>query len=250
MHISSGTRVTIKDSEFSGNEGVFGGAISLLGSASLTVFDSSFTENTASISGGAIFSRASAEASGVTPRLLVRRCTFNRNADLGGATSPSGLRLANGAPLESFAVLRFPIPQSSAGGIYASNFDRVTITDSSFQNNSALTAGGAVFIDNNLRVVIKDNAFIGNSAIGTTFGTSVPELAQGGALYVAFSDERCEVEIRDCSFLRNSASYGGGIHLIGTLTTQASISDCEFYENTAALGGGGLLIRNIVQVSC
>eukprot|EP00210_Caulerpa_lentillifera_P006050 g5782.t1 len=249
MHISSGTRVTINSCEFARNLGVAGGAIALFGSSSLSVFDTIFTDNNATLAGGAIFGRALAEQTNVKPRFLVRNCAFNGNADLGGSSNPSGLRLPNGAPLESFMVLRFPIPQSSAGGIYASNFDRVTITNSSFQNNSAVTAGGAISIADNRRVVIKQNTLIGNAAKGTTYGSGGIELAQGGALYVAFSDERSQVEISNCNFLRNSASYGGGIHLIGTLTTQASISDCQFYENTALLGGGGLLVRNIVQAT-
>eukprot|EP00210_Caulerpa_lentillifera_P007343 g7019.t1 len=248
LQINSGTKVTVRNCEFIKNYGVVGGAISLLGSASLRVFDSLFSENTATLSGAGIYGGAAPDVPRLSSKLQVTRCTFIRNEDETGFTDSTGLTLAEGIPLEANAILSFPVPQSSAGAIFARNFKSVVIKNCSFQNNTAATAGGAVFIADNNKVSISKSTFSGNVATEATRAGSRPALAQGGALYIAFVEDRSQVEIQDCTFHKNSASYGSGIHLVGTLTTKASISSCEFRQNVASLGGGGLLIRNIVQV--
>lgn len=248
MQITDGIVATVSSCEFKQNFGVVGGAIRVHGSASLRVFDSAFIENTAQLAGAGIYGGAASRLSTISSSLHVTRCNFTGNEGLSGHSDPSALSLPNGAALEVNAVLRISSPQPAVGGIYAAGFDRVMISECYFQNNTAATAGGALFIADNQKVAIRANMFLDNSATGTSDGIIRPDLAQGGALYVAFSSDKSEIEIEDCIFRRNYAAFGGALHLVGTLTTRASITNCTIDENIASLGGGGLIVRNIIQV--
>lgn len=248
MQITDGVVATVRNCQFKQNFGIVGGAIRVLGSASLRVFDTAFIKNTAQLAGAGIYGRAPPRFPSTHSSLHVTRCNFTGNEGLTGHSDPTALSLPNGAALEVNAVLRIPNPQPAVGGIYAAGFDSVVIAECWFQNNTAATAGGAVFIADNERTTIRANMFLDNSATGTSGRINRPDLAQGGALYVAFSSDESAIVIEDCIFRRNYASYGGAIHLVGTLTTPALIRNCSIDENIALLGGGGLIVRNIIQV--
>jgi hypothetical protein len=107
------------------------------------------------------------------------------------------------------------------GGIYSVGV-WVSVSDSSFSDNSGASAGGAIFNSNSGALAVGNSTFAGNSASAYGGGGIVN---YGGALTASNS-----------TFVGNSAhTYGGGIHNDwGTL----SLSNCTFSGNSAGQGGG------------
>ena len=104
----------------------------------------------------------------------------------------------------------------------------VSITNSTFQNNSATYGGGGVLLYLSTGdVSITDCSFQNNS---------VPD-GDGGSvlLYLSTSD----VDITNTTFQSNSAYSGGGVWFYLS-SGDVSISNCIFQNNSATLTGGGV----------
>ena len=168
--------LTISDSSFSDNSAEWGGAI--LNDGELSISDSNFSDNSAKWGGGAIYNWKDGE-------LSISDSSFNHNStDAGGAINNDG---------------------------------ELSVTNSAFQNNSALR-GGAIFngADGELSISdISDSSFSYNSA-----GFA------GGAIVNATDGE---LSISDSSFNHNSADAGGAITNLGEL----SIVNSTFSHNSA-----------------
>jgi hypothetical protein len=100
------------------------------------------------------------------------------------------------------------------------------LTDTTVQDNVAVTGGGGLWADDGAAlwltgVTVADNAATGNST--------------GGGLHLSAS----WLEAEDCSITGNSALDGGGGYFL--TGSQASLSDCTVADNTASRDGGGLL---------
>eukprot|EP00210_Caulerpa_lentillifera_P007342 g7018.t1 len=247
LHISQLTSALVEHCEFERNEADLGGAIRIY-SGSLEVRNTSFTENIASISGGAISGSLDSFTEESATTLLIKDSTFLRNEDLQGGEDSLGLVLQNGAPLETSEFLSFPSPQSSGGAVYVQGFNEVKIEGCLFDGNIANPAAGAIFISDNDEVKLSNNTFSNNIAFSHPKHQRDHDLEQGGAIYVAFTKTRSKIEIEKCIFENNTASYGGGLLMVMPLVTTAEIKECHFINNTAHLGGGGFVLRNTIQV--
>ena len=106
--------------------------------------------------------------------------------------------------------------------------DNVSITNCTFQNKSATDGdGGAVrLVGSTGNVSITNCTFQNNSA---TYGN-------GGAVRLVGSTGN--VSITNCTFQNNSATYGGAVWLDGS-TGNASFTNCTFQNNSATYGDGG-----------
>ena len=112
----------------------------------------------------------------------------------------------------------------------------LTIQNSTIQNISSSKLGGAVYIQSQRNAYLQSpnrskTFFVDLRVINSSFSYSASRLS-GGAIYLLA--ENLLATVRDCSFLRNSATYYGGAMVI--LTSDAatiSFYDDYFLENSA-----------------
>src|SRR5438045_4599405 len=184
--------LTIDKCAFNSNQGDYGGAIFNDGyqdpsfpahTATLTVTNSTFSNNFGSQHGGAIWN----ESGGIV--MNVSNCAFNQNSSNGQA-----------------GAIQFDGSSGTATG---------SIVRCTFNQNSARSYGGAVNVDGfsgNAPLTITNCTFDQNSA-------SHPTLAKGwgGGLAIDGSSGSAVVTVSNCTFNGNSAKQlGGGIYLSET----------------------------------
>lgn len=131
---------------------------------------------------------------------------------------------------------------ASVGGAIFNSDGRMTVSSSTFDDNSANDLGGAIVSDGTMTV--SGCTFSGNSA-----GTDGSGIANLGTLDVAastFSDNLGghgggihngavgTATITDSSFSRNDVNSGGGIYNEGTL----AVTNSTFSDNEVSFGGG------------
>jgi CSLREA domain-containing protein len=108
---------------------------------------------------------------------------------------------------------------ASGGGAYVNSGSTLTVKNSTFSYNHAVTYGGG--IDNYGVVILTNSTFTGNSAVDS-----------GGGLISSGT-----VTISNSTFTSNTSGYGGGLRTLGGTTT---ISQSSFISNTASSFGGGI----------
>lgn len=218
-HALSLSGMTLTMSNFSGIDNPNSGAQS-----SLTVTNVAFVSNVNDFGGGGI-------SNGAT--LTVTGCTFtNNNTTTGGGSGSSG----GGAILSSTNNVNIPVIISNSaftgnmanstfagsGGAIRNRSGSMTITNSTFTNNTAIN-GGAVSSDENISIT--GSTFTGNSV---NFAGS-----QGGAI-----SGSGQLTINSSVITGNSAfRYGGGIMSNGNLT----INNSTISNNNSNEQGGGIV---------
>jgi hypothetical protein len=218
--------VVVERTTFSKNTATANGGAIFNGSGQVTVADSTFTENAAT-DGGAIYS--SADKGGL---VAVRDSTFvlNRAAGRGGAIVGSG----SGA----LEVLDSTFSKNSAdhwgGAVLNQNQSSATIQNSSFSENSGLNGGGFANEGSGL-VTVESSRFTKNTA----FVSALVASGEGGGMH---SNSGGEVVVSGGAFTENTALSGGGLSNEGGGTV--SITGTRFANNSAAEQGGGLLIQS------
>jgi len=204
--------ITVRNGNGSGGDG---GAIDNRGS--LTVDNSKFLYNTTvpTYSGGAIVSYG--------PLTIQNNSEFGYNeGGGGGAVYPRW-----GAAVTNISDSSFHHNQAKSssagwgGALLAWDGPKVTVQNSSFDQNWASKGGGGLYILANSSLAMKDSSLTTNQSNGN-----------GGALYIQGS-----ANITDTLIANNFAvDYGGGLHNDGTTTfVHSTISN-----NTGFYAGGGL----------
>ena len=137
----------------------------------------------------------------------------------------------------------------SGGGVYAAlnpyGYDKVNVTPSehdSYQHNNSYEFTGCNFLGNRALWLNADRA--------DEINTPERPFSRGGGLAVYFLGKAsgCLVKIKSCVFARNKASWGGGLQVEMSGTTQKNTLEVEatnFSENCALLAGGGVRIGNL-----
>ncbi|MEJ2600662.1 MAG: choice-of-anchor Q domain-containing protein [Anaerolineales bacterium] len=206
---NSGT-LTIVNSSFSNNSATDHGG-GMVNKGTLTITDSRFMANSAANYGGGISNWGA---------MTVTNSTFSTNsAGWGGAIynhEKSILTITNSTITHNDA--------SYGGGIYNHVNGTLSIGNSTFFANRAANYGGGI---SNYQgsVTIKDNStFSGNSA---NYGGAIDN-SEGGTLRIVNS------YLGGDDADQNSADWGGGIHNGGSL----KIMKGTFHENSATHGGG------------
>lgn len=185
-----------------------GGAIFNRGT--LTVSNSTFSDNQASIFGGGLYNYTSSTVT------KIEDCTFYYNSSLYG-----GGGIYNQGTLTLFHNNIFTENSSFIGGGIYNEGTLTTFTNSTIYENWAINGGGGIYNSATL-TKIADSTFSGNVA-GDLFGGGIYNYSKIGM-------------ITDSSFSSNSAGdSGGGIYTRGTLTT---IENSTFSGNYAEFGGG------------
>lgn len=155
-----------------------------------------------------------------------------------GSISLVRMRLANG-----------DAGSSDGGAIFSTG--GVTISDSTFLDNTA-AVGGAVFLGGRVGdISISNSDFIGNSSKGTN---TVP--GDGGALAVTAADQHA-IQIEGSLFTKNHAANAGGAVLVSG-TSPSIIVNSTFVENSSTSGAaafdststfGTFTMRNLTIVN-
>jgi predicted outer membrane repeat protein len=152
------SNLTINNCTFSGNAALVGGAIADAG-GKLTVNNCSFSGNTANANGntpgmgGAIAAYAVNASTGkgfyvADPMLCINTSTFSGNtASVGGAIDVTGLVIIGKYPQLAISGCSFSGNSATNGGAVSVDNGSafVTISNSSFVNNTATQQGGAIF---------------------------------------------------------------------------------------------------------
>jgi predicted outer membrane repeat protein len=196
---NSGT-LTVKDSSVSNNaaNGAGGG---IFNRGTLTVKDSSISNNSAGQAGGGIYNACCA--------VTVANSTMSNNtAGGGGAIYNGGFTSSATLSVTRSTLSLNSAAQGEGGGIQ--NEAIATVRNSTFSGNSALYGGG---IGNDLNMTTTNTTLSGNSA------------TYGGAIY-----DFGTLTVRKGTFSGNSATHGGAIDIAvnGTVT----IDHSAFSNNT------------------
>ncbi|GMH39837.1 hypothetical protein BSKO_07741 [Bryopsis sp. KO-2023] len=255
LGVATGALVTVTKSLFEGNAAKQGGGILMQVGASVTVTDTTFRENEtiAKGAGAAMFAGASVVENGFNSTLVVENCQFLDNKNLDGSEEDSGLRVFGGADLETSQFIQFKTPALSGGAIHVSTMEEVRIIGSTFDGNFAVPAGGAMFILDNKQILVDSCNFTNNHVEAPRGATGKdrrePLIELGGAMYVAFVDPESSITILRSNFERNSATFGGALHIVSPVSPGKSqkgpiVERCKFTNNRAHDAGGAIALRN------
>ena len=221
--------------------------------------------------------------------LTVESCTFTNNIKQGGHGGAiyfngGSVIIRNSSFIRNSANIVSRFSQFSDGGaVHVNGTDYITVSDTTFTNNRAVTNGGAVSI-RNIRGVANftrcnftDNFSTGtfrsnggavglDGSIGRDTSISLTECnftrngvsARGGALYINTFTQRLPVHsvlINKCNFIENGRKHpeievtdtGGAIyiHFRYGISTPLPIlvSECNFADNMAKMSGGAMYLH-------
>lgn len=142
-------KLTVEETNFNSNKSANGGAIATDGALDIT--NSTFTQNSASGNGGAIYN--------IKNTTNINSSTFTSNSAVNGGA------VANDSTI-NISNSKFNDNSASANGGAVYNKGNLTVTDSEFTNNSAVK-GGAIYSEGgtvNINAQNKNITFSGNTA--------------------------------------------------------------------------------------
>ncbi|HLL38103.1 MAG TPA: choice-of-anchor Q domain-containing protein, partial [Rubrobacteraceae bacterium] len=146
--------LTVADGSVAGNGG------GLLNDGTLTVTNSTFSENSADgLGGGGIFNSPSGT-------LTVTNSTFSQNINFGFNNFGGGIFNSPGGTLTvTNSTFSENITDGFGGGIFNSLSGTLTVTNSTFSNNNADGAGGGIFNEGQSTATLR-NTIVANSISG------------------------------------------------------------------------------------
>ena len=229
-----------------------GATISNDGTGTISVDQTTFSDNIATGDGGAIFNGAG--------EVTVSGSTFAENAARdGGAVYNDGR--SGGVVTVSDSSFSLNTASARGGAIASSGTGFLTVRDGSFDRNGAGDWGGAVVNDDKGSATILNSSFRENSGLNgggfanegtgpvsvreSTFtenSASAGALLDGGEGGGIHSSSVGEVVLSGGAFTGNTARSGGGLSNDGGGTLE--ISRTRFSANRADEQGGGLLIQS------
>ena len=216
FNIASDTVVTMSGLTIIDGNGTYGGGV--YNGGTLTITNTTFIGNSAAF-GGAIYSRAGGDAlNGV---LTLSGDTFSDNS----ATAESGAidNWAGGVLTVTDDI--FMGNSAPYGGAIGNEWGSVAVTNSTFSDNTASTAGGAIINYNPGDGFSNSLSVVGSTISGNT-------AVNGGGIANGAPDT---LSLTNDTITGNSVTgSGGGLFDYGTTT----LADCTVSGNSAANGGG------------
>jgi predicted outer membrane repeat protein len=215
-----------------------GGAIYYTGSAALSISGTNFSANQAAAGfGGAIYTEAA---------------TTLTNCTLAGSVAKSGGAVCATSGQSTLTVTGCTFVGNDAtgtnfggGAIYTS--DVLSVSQSSFTNNTSNTKGGAIYFTpggaTSSSLVVNRSTFTDNGAV------------TGGAIYAYVSQWSASTSVFDVentTFTLNSTNAGGGgaggavyvgVSLDNTAQAQWTFINDTFFQNTADTSGGAVYLK-------
>jgi CSLREA domain-containing protein len=193
---------------------------------SLTLRNLILVDGLGSSSGGAVYND--------TGNVTIEKCQFESN-NTTAAGSGGALYNDNDGAMDVHRSTFTNNTGKRGGAIW--NYGSLTVTDSTFENNSAEERGGGIY--NNLNadgLTIENSTFTGNTT--TDYG--------GGAIY---NEAQAQATITNSTFYGNSAGgSGGGIYSYSL--TYNVITNSTFFDNGGSISGegGGLHIMGTLFI--
>ena len=228
----------IYNSLFEDNEAINGGAFYLEGGSTL-IEESNFTDNHA-IKGGAgyidgqdsvIINSVFDENNATHDLGFTLSDVLKNETTVGGAITIVGdnvnVTSCNFTDNHANAINE---NLSLGGGAFYIEGNNANISDSKFEENTALK-GGAVYVTGN-NTKVYDSNFTRNSVTNFTVMEGF-----GGAIYLENSHNS---DFTRCNFVNNSASINGGAIDWHEGATDGQISECIFENNTAGANAGAI----------
>ncbi len=224
----------VSNCTFTTNSAVEGGAIAFGNGATTQVVACTVTANTASASGGGLYS---------TAPITVSDCIVSAN----NAVSGGGVFLIGSQA--QISRTSFSTNTATLGGGLHMWADDATISDCTFSDNTASDTGGGVVNNNGGNGHYMNCTFSGNSATADGGGMACINVSRptldtctftlnsanaGGGFY---TENQGGPAIYTSTFRQNTADLGGGAYLSGS-SVAPHIRDCSFEDNTARLGAG------------
>ncbi|MFH1312365.1 MAG: right-handed parallel beta-helix repeat-containing protein [Candidatus Eisenbacteria bacterium] len=160
------------------------------------------------------------------PGALLRGVTIANGVWFSGAGGGGGISCLGGSPTLVNLVVLENRAKVRGGGIDCSDGAAPTLQNVRVVDNVVeKAAGGGVYWEQGCSPALADIIFEGNSATSA-----------GGAICGEYYSERT---LSNCSFIRNTAGYGGAVAFC---CSDCTFEDCHFVENRAvgtSLGGDG-----------
>ncbi len=208
-----------------------GGVLYTSGGLTITLADSTITDNQALTNGGVIAYRG-------TKTMVISGCTFTGNtAPTGGVIEASG----SGTVTVKSSTLENNTATTSGGAIYATGSGKVVVSDNTLLKNNSAPNGGAVCLDLGATVTIDNSTLDGNSA---TTGV-------GGAILVQDSTEEnpqaaTKLVMTNTTLQNNTAKTRGGALATDTASPALimEVTGCTFYNNSVPTSGGAVCVQN------
>jgi predicted outer membrane repeat protein len=246
LHI---TGCHFQDNAANGSGG--GGAIRLSSSDPSTITASSFLNNSAKTSGGAIYY----SSSGNMAALLISLSVFTNNsakADGGANEGGGAIWHQNGllTVIESiFAHNQVKGDEGRGGALYLANGSPVAVLEFNlFTLNKAKGnkgMGGAIFAAR--AALANGNSFIGNSADDEGMGGAIANMAR---VKTSLIETAPGFLVSNSTFNDNSAEYGGAIYNSGpengSIERGITLVNVTVAGNQAASAGGGIYNREVL----
>jgi hypothetical protein len=242
--------ILIERTEFLENSGYAGGAVAFQTFNQLIqMIDLVFTANSALFEGGGVHFDSS------NNDLIMSNCLFLSNtAQQGGAVSlfsrNTQMSLTNcvfeknvaaemGGGLLGLAGNEMLIVSCSfahndagdGGGVFIYSNNKVSITNTDFQNNTAESKGGGLYLAfQNTNIVFRTLFFQGNIA------------TEGGGIYIQSGND--QMLLVSSIFSWNSAVGSGGALYVQDSNPHFTVLNCEFNFNVALKDGGAILLQS------
>ena len=219
--------------------------------ASVILVNSKFINNTALTVGGAIaayliriemlkcrFTNNFAQIAGGVLKVIKSHVTINDSCLTLNTADSAGVIHAVTNSIISIAKSRFSSNtassrvESGGGVLLVYSFTHITMTESTFDNNSAQLGTGVVSIDTVCTLIVQQCQFSNNKA------------SNGGVIWADFQSS---VTILDSDFSKNTAFGSGGVISIHAQLL-LFIANTSFKDNTADIGGVLIQERNTSAV--
>jgi hypothetical protein len=244
---------------FSKNSAEIGGGIFSEYNSSSTLDNCTLSDNTAHHGGGIYCVSCSPN---------ITNCTFTNNtAEYEDFTSMLSLETRD-PTINDGNIIRVmcpPLPPTTTaklkgiGGAIYSNQSNLTLSSSTFSNNSAFEYGGAIYNEFDFNSTLTQCSFKDNHA-GSGGGIESHDsslmltncvFTENSAVYGGggIRNEFCNSILTNCTFNYNSAGWSGGV---GNYHSSSTILSCTFIGNSADTDGGGMnnSESDIVQTNC
>ncbi len=177
---------------------------------------------------------------------------FNDNAASDGGGGAIYLQSDQGSP-NTITGATFTRNSGNGGGaIYDDSSDPLSITNTSFANNTSSDEGGAIYGDADGGMTISGGSFTDNDAVygggfywngssavmvtGTSFTGNAGAWEEGGAV---FDEASTGMTLQSDTFTGDYAGYGGALYLSSSSGNYALNGD-EFDDNSATFEGGAV----------
>ncbi len=160
------------------------------------------------------------------------RADLGADITLDGSDSYQLLRFGSLVNSITISGITFQDSRSGGGAIYAES--PISITSSTFTNNSAVN-GGAIYSESSISVA--NSRFTNNNATAAIFANVLTvasstftnnRAVNGGAILAQSS-----IAVTSSRFTNNRAEYGGAVYAEGSI----SVASSTFTNNRASLGG-------------